>query len=152
MSPKRLGSYEASALLGLRSVKVRNVPALVCRRCKDVLLDGVLLDSLHERLLVDVLSSGRVLSGDEARFVRKALGLSQASLAERLGVHRVTVVRWESGDVPLDGPTSVAIRALAAIARIARPLRAGEKDRLRQSFERPLGARAPATFTLEAAG
>jgi DNA-binding transcriptional regulator YiaG len=56
-------------------------------------LDGSLLDSLHEQLLLDVLSNGHVLAGEEVRFIRKALGLSQAALADRLGVHRVSVAR-----------------------------------------------------------
>jgi DNA-binding transcriptional regulator YiaG len=152
MSRKRLRSYEAGPVLGLRSVKVRNVPALVCRRCKNFVLDGGLLDSLHERLLVDILCNGRVLAGDEARFIRKAPGLSQASLALRLGVHRVTIARWESGDVPIDGPTSVAIRALAVLIRVGKPMKPHERDRLRQSFEQPLARRSSTTFVLDAVG
>jgi transcriptional regulator with XRE-family HTH domain len=48
---------------------------------------------------------------------RKALGLSQAGLAEalRLGANGGrTVRRWESGEVPVTGPVSVAIECLLA--------------------------------------
>jgi putative zinc finger/helix-turn-helix YgiT family protein len=151
MTAKRIASHEAGALLGMRSVKVRNVPALVCPQCKEVVLDGAVLDALHEQLLLDVLSSGHV-SGEEVRFIRKALGLSQASFAKRLGVHRVSVARWETSEVPLDGPTSVAIRALAAIPVLARPSKSAEKARLKASFERPLTAVARGSYTLRATG
>jgi DNA-binding transcriptional regulator YiaG len=32
-----------------------------------------------------------------ARAIRESAGVSQARLAAELGVHRMTVVRWESG-------------------------------------------------------
>jgi putative zinc finger/helix-turn-helix YgiT family protein len=157
MSSKRLRSYEAGELLGMRSVLVRNLAALVCPKCKHVVLDGALLDSLHEHLLLDILSNGHVLGGEEVRFIRKALGLSQAALADRLGVHRVSVARWESGEVPADGPTSVAIRALAAIQLVSRPAKTKETtketQRIKDSFDRPLAPpTAPGRYTLDATG
>jgi putative zinc finger/helix-turn-helix YgiT family protein len=152
MVSKRLASFDAGAILGMRSVKVRGVSALVCPKCKNIVLDGALLDSLHEQLLLDVLSNGHVLGGEEVRFIRKALGLSQAALADRLGVHRVSVARWESGEVPPDGPTSVAIRALAAIPVMAKRSKAKERERVKKSFEKPLTPEAPGSYTLKAVG
>jgi DNA-binding transcriptional regulator YiaG len=38
---------------------------------------------------------------NELRNIRARLGLSQAALAERLGVQRNTVVRWEMGLHPI---------------------------------------------------
>jgi DNA-binding transcriptional regulator YiaG len=38
-----------------------------------------------------------VLSGDEIRRRREALGLSQADLGEWAGVHAMTVSKWERG-------------------------------------------------------
>ena len=153
MSSKRLRSYEAGALLGMRSVTVRNLPALFCPKCKGVVLEGALLDSLHEHLLLDILANGSVLGGEEVRFIRKALGLSQAALADRLGVHRVSVARWESGEIPPDGPTSVAIRALAAIPLVSKPTKVKESRRVTESFEKPLTPpAAPGSYILDATG
>ncbi len=152
MSSKRLASYEVGALLGMRSVTVRKVPVLVCPKCREVILDGSLLDSLHELLLRDILSNGHVLGGEEVRFIRKALGLSQASLADRLGVHRVSVARWESSEIPPDGPTSVAIRALAAIRLISKPTKGKENQRVKESFEKPLTPAVHGSYTLDATG
>ena len=44
---------------------------------------------------------------------RQRLGLSQAALAERLGVDQATISRWERGVVPVSGPAALALRLLA---------------------------------------
>ncbi len=36
-----------------------------------------------------------VMIGSEVRRLREALGLTQAELAEELGVHPITISRWE---------------------------------------------------------
>lgn len=46
--------------------------------------------------------------------IRTRLGLSQVALAEKLGVHQSTISRFESGDLPLDERTALALEALAA--------------------------------------
>lgn len=43
---------------------------------------------------------------------RKTLGLSQAELAIKLGVHQTTVSRFETGELPVDERTSLALDAL----------------------------------------
>lgn len=40
--------------------------------------------------------------GQRLAAARAAAGLSQADLAERIGVHRQTVYRWEAGTQPPD--------------------------------------------------
>ena len=51
--------------------------------------------------------------GDKIRFHRKALGLTQTELGDRLGVKTNAVSKWECGRVE-DIPTS-KIRAMAAL-------------------------------------
>jgi DNA (cytosine-5)-methyltransferase 1 len=51
----------------------------------------------------------------EIKEARRSLGLSQTGLAEalRLGPNgERTVRRWESGDVPITGPASLALELL----------------------------------------
>ncbi|QPQ55576.1 helix-turn-helix transcriptional regulator [Allosphingosinicella flava] len=48
------------------------------------------------------------------RETRLALGLSQADLAAKLGVHQTTVSRFETGDLPVDERTQLALEALIA--------------------------------------
>jgi transcriptional regulator with XRE-family HTH domain len=43
---------------------------------------------------------------------RKALGLTQSELAEKLGLHQSTVSRFETEAMPLDERTKLALRAL----------------------------------------
>ena len=44
--------------------------------------------------------------------IRKELKLSQAELADKLGVHQSTVSRFETGDLSLDKRTELALLAL----------------------------------------
>ncbi len=48
--------------------------------------------------------------------IRKRLGLSRAALASRLGVHYVTVYRWERGLNPVTGPASAMLAVLSGEA------------------------------------
>jgi len=59
--------------------------------------------------------------------IRNKLGLSQAELAERLGLHQSTISRFERGELEADKRTILAVRALAALPE--KPRRAVGKSR-----------------------
>ena len=44
--------------------------------------------------------------------IREALGLSQAEMADRLGVHQSTISRFETVNLPVDKRTMLAAQAL----------------------------------------
>lgn len=44
--------------------------------------------------------------------IREALRLSQAEMAERLGLHQSTISRFERGELPTDKRTLLAAQAL----------------------------------------
>jgi transcriptional regulator with XRE-family HTH domain len=48
--------------------------------------------------IVDLVLARRLVSPKLARAIRLAAGVSQEAVAEELGVHRVSVARWESGE------------------------------------------------------
>ncbi|HEX8414753.1 MAG TPA: helix-turn-helix transcriptional regulator [Sphingomicrobium sp.] len=48
----------------------------------------------------------------DIKSIRKALGLSQADLAARLGLTQGTVSRFENGVLPVDERTKLAVEAL----------------------------------------
>jgi transcriptional regulator with XRE-family HTH domain len=48
-------------------------------------------------LIEEVRSRRRLPPPSVAQAIRKAAGVTQARLAEELGVHPVTVARWEAG-------------------------------------------------------
>ena len=54
--------------------------------------------------------------GQEVRRIREALGLSQRRFAERLGVHKVTVAKWETDAQGVRGPAERLIRLLGEAA------------------------------------
>jgi DNA-binding transcriptional regulator YiaG len=60
------------------------------------------------------------MTPDEVRHARKVLGLSQSKFAELLGVHLVTVKKWETGAQGLRTTSERLIRLLVA-QRAARP-------------------------------
>ncbi|NQV55906.1 MAG: helix-turn-helix domain-containing protein [Rhodospirillales bacterium] len=62
-----------------------------------------------------VATPGR-LRGQEVRFIRSMLDLSQKQLADRLGVSRVTVARWEGkSSTPIPGAADRLLRMIYAI-------------------------------------
>lgn len=48
----------------------------------------------------------------DIRAIRRELKLSQVELAERLGLHQTTISRLETGDLPVDKRTELAVLAL----------------------------------------
>ena len=53
-----------------------------------------------------------VVNGTTLRQLRLARGWTQAQLAQYLGVHKITVSRWERGERQCRGAARVAILAL----------------------------------------
>ena len=50
------------------------------------------------------------MKGEEIKALRLRLGLTQTELAAEIGVHQVTVARWETGGIT---PMPIVQRALA---------------------------------------
>jgi DNA-binding transcriptional regulator YiaG len=60
------------------------------------------INGLHSAIAQDIITNHPQLSGDEVRFLRKEMDLSQQRLSVLLGVDTQTVARWEKGvtDIP----------------------------------------------------
>ena len=56
---------------------------------------------------------------DDIRAIRTRLGLNQAELASKLGIHQSTISRFERGDLTLDDRTRLALEALVMRAELA---------------------------------
>ena len=54
------------------------------------------------------------MTGTEVQRLRRRLGVTQAQLAARVGVHKLTVSRWERGQVRVTEPMSRLLKLLAA--------------------------------------
>lgn len=106
------GEYDASVELGIRAIALGTFMVLRCGRCGEVALPGRMLETLSNEGVLLLLGLDRRLSGAEARFLRKAgMALGQQGLAERLGVTRVTVARWEA-EKSLSPEHDFALRSL----------------------------------------
>ena len=57
------------------------------------------------------------MTPDEVKRIRKQLGLTQSKFAELIGVHVVTVKKWETGALGMRAAVEKLIRMLAQHAR-----------------------------------
>jgi len=67
------------------------------------------LDGLHKVIGLEISLNKRELSGNEFRFLRKELGLSQVQIAKTLGISESTVRNWENDRVEKISASPAAI-------------------------------------------
>ncbi len=73
-------------------------------------------DGLHDAIARHIIISPPRLRGQEIRFLRSMLDVSQAGLGDILGVSRATVARWEgNAEAPIPGGTDRALRLFYAL-------------------------------------
>ena len=78
------------------------------------------------------------MDAGEILAIRKSLGLTQSQLAAKLGVHQVTIARWERGVMK---PSPLAVKALEALKleKRAKQFRKGSKAMRQNSVTLPKG-------------
>lgn len=69
-------------------------------------------DKLHCAIGEWLVRNKKVLSGNELRFLRKEMNLTQAELGSLLGMTDQAVARWEKEKHDISGPADYLIRAL----------------------------------------
>lgn len=57
--------------------------------------------ALEQAIAKHLIGHKRQLSGNEFRFLRNIMGLTQTALGEKLGKKLLTVSRWEGGETPI---------------------------------------------------
>ena len=60
------------------------------------------------------------MTGRELRYIRRKLALTQAALAEAIGVTSNTIARWERGEMSISEPAARLLEKLAEEPKIAR--------------------------------
>ncbi|VAW50960.1 hypothetical protein MNBD_GAMMA06-968 [hydrothermal vent metagenome] len=68
------------------------------------------LNGLHKAIGQDIISRSPALTGDEVRFLRKEMDLTQNSFANIIGVSEDTVRNWENGRNGVGRPEDILIR------------------------------------------
>src|SRR5688572_10851481 len=106
--------HDISAPVGLEQVILVKVPALVFDHCAATTIRGEVLDEVMASLAALIVEQGEELHPREVKYLRETLGLTQEELAERLGLKRLTILRWENGDDQIGGVQSLALRSLVA--------------------------------------
>ncbi len=79
---------------GLSSVALQNVLVFECS-CGARIPELPAIEQLHHFIAIDLLRKDSLLNGEEIRYLRKMAGLSQAELAEFMGVHKTRPSKWE---------------------------------------------------------
>lgn len=112
-----LKSFDFSPYAGL-PVRLKHVPGYRCDRCDAETLPGDVINELLRGLALAILELKTRLSGDQARYLRRFLRLKQAELADRMGVNRVTVAKWETGEDAISPAHDLVLRALAVASLV----------------------------------
>lgn len=85
------------AIGGLPHVELHGIEVTRCKECGKEGIAIPRIGQLHRVLAEAFVTQPRMLAPVEIRFLRKHCGLSTADFAQRMGVARETVSRWETG-------------------------------------------------------
>jgi putative zinc finger/helix-turn-helix YgiT family protein len=114
---------------GLPHVELHGIEVTRCGACGAESIAIPRLGQLHTVLAEAFVKQPRMLAPTEIKFLRKHLGLSGADFAQRMGVARETVSRWETGAMPMG---AVADRLLRLLVVTHEPTESYEVDDLLQ--------------------
>jgi DNA-binding transcriptional regulator YiaG len=72
------------------------------------------VNGLHKAIAHAIIAHAHGISGKELRFLRTEMGYTQDELADKLHVTRLSISRWERGEVQMDSQTEFMVRVLSA--------------------------------------
>jgi len=107
-SEKREHRYIES---GLENVWIEGLTFHVCPAGHE-LMSIPALAKLHRAIALALVSADRRFSGDEVRYMRKYLGLSNQDFARIMGVSEGQASRWATGAVDIGGSAENLLRVL----------------------------------------
>lgn len=76
---------------------VPDYPVYACNGCQEEFVDERTIKSTEKKIRDFQRKVDNLLTSDEIVALRRALGLTQTQLADKLGISRITVARYESG-------------------------------------------------------
>ncbi|MBV9751846.1 MAG: helix-turn-helix domain-containing protein [Hyphomicrobiales bacterium] len=71
------------------------------------------VNELHHAIAQGIVSRQTGMAGDELRFLRTEMGMTQAQLAAVLHREPLSVSRWERGECPIDSNAEALVRLYA---------------------------------------
>ncbi|OHV78433.1 helix-turn-helix domain-containing protein [Mesorhizobium sp. ORS 3428] len=90
------------------------------------------INELHSVIATGIVNHAKGMSGDELRFLRSEMGLTQAELATLVHRDKQSVGRWERNEIEIDSSAEALVRRLA-IEKLALPIEAGIDELSRRS-------------------
>ncbi|MER8799330.1 helix-turn-helix transcriptional regulator [Mesorhizobium sp. M0998] len=90
------------------------------------------VNELHQVIALGIVSHAKGMSGDELRFLRSEMGLTQAELAALVHRDKQSIGRWERNEIDIDSSAEALVRRLA-IEKLGLPVDAGIDELSRRS-------------------
>jgi len=103
---------------GLNNLILKGIPAYKCPKCNQINPIIKNIKELHQLVAQRLINKKSVLSGQELIFLRKEIGLKAKELAEKLGVHKVTISRWENEKEQISFPYDSLVKFIYVTQRI----------------------------------
>ncbi len=116
---------------GLQNVYINGLEPVVDIE-EDEVFTIPFINALHAEISNGIIHHGNGISGDELRFLRTEMGLTQAELSSIIHKDKQTIGRWERGEVELDSASETIVRLLA-IEKLSIPHEASVEDISRRS-------------------
>ncbi|MFJ6323835.1 MULTISPECIES: helix-turn-helix domain-containing protein [unclassified Rhizobium] len=71
------------------------------------------VNELHQMIALGIVTHPKGISGDELRFLRTEMGLTQAEMAQLVHRDKQSIGRWERAEVEIDSTAEAIVRRLA---------------------------------------
>lgn len=71
------------------------------------------VNELHHVIAAGIIGHAKGISGEELRFLRTEMGMTQSELSKVVTRDKQTIGRWERGEIEIDSPSETLIRKLA---------------------------------------
>jgi DNA-binding transcriptional regulator YiaG len=84
---------------------------------------------LHRQIVLDILKKPTLLSGEEIRFLRKMANFNSSELAGVMGVHPVSITRWERGPFPISKENDRVLRLICFVGMLQDAIHSRGKDK-----------------------
>ncbi len=91
---------------------IPNYTVYVCDKCNEEFVDEKTINAAEKKLRDFHRKVDNLLTSDEIVAIRKKLGLTQEKLAEKLEISRITIARYESGQLSQDKSQNIHLRLL----------------------------------------
>lgn len=142
------GTPYAYTLAGLRDVFLVGISIHHCKACGDEVPVIPRVGELHNVITMALVKQGRLLRGDEIRFLRKNAGFQSGEFAALMGVSATYLSKVENGKLKLGPGADKLVRLLATTDEKKRELLV-EIAREMKPTRRPREAAKKPIFKLE---